>query len=517
MTNGGIIGPKNNVEPYRTSGIFNIGSQYSLNKNNFWEKAIVRDGLVFWLDANNPNSYPGSGNTWFDISGTGLNATGSSPIINGALGDTQPYTTASSAILNNDNHSIFFMIQINSGAGSWSKIFGYTPVGTDRSPGIWRRPEERRLHWKYDPGSTGVDISANSLGFLGQEFSPFVWYYVGVTKNGSTLTTYLNGVSLGTETVASPKTAGESTIQLYPDYNKGDTSRLSSVKIYNRSLSASEVLQNFNAISGRFDKFTRQKTTAKGGTITYSGGYAYHTFNSSQTLSIESPGTVDYLIVGGGGGGGDRHGGGGGAGGFLSGTLSISQGSYAVTVGAGGAGGNYESSNSSPRGSGLRGQDSSIAGIGTALGGGGGGTFDGNPSGSFGSGGGGGGNNRPGIAGTSGQGSSGGSGANPGGGGGGGAGAVGGNANNGSGGAGREWPTGSGVYYAGGGGGAWGASGGPATPGGIGGGGAGAWDEATIQAGTPNTGGGGGASRSNNTATIGRPGGSGVVIVRYQI
>lgn len=66
-----------------------------------------------------------------------------------------------------------------------------------------------------------------------------------------------------------------------------------------------------------------------------------------------------------------------------------------------------------------------------------------------------------------------------------------------------------------GGGGAWQTASGPATPGGNGGGGAGAWDDSTITAGAANTGGGGGASRSNNTATIGRPGGSGVVIVRY--
>ena len=29
---------------------------------------IVTDGLVLCLDAGNPNSYPGSGNTWTDLS-----------------------------------------------------------------------------------------------------------------------------------------------------------------------------------------------------------------------------------------------------------------------------------------------------------------------------------------------------------------------------------------------------------------------------------------------------------------
>ena len=223
---------------------------------------------------------------------------------------------------------------------------------------------------------------------------------------------------------------------------------------------------------------------------------------------------ISYLVVAGGGGGADRHGGGGGGGGYLANTASLVPGvNYTITVGGGGVAGNYESGGLSPAGVGGKGSNSSISSIATSFGGGGGGTYDGNPTGTFGSGGGGGGNSFSGIAGIVGQGNSGGSGLNPGAGGGGGAGAVGGNANAGSGGAGKQWLNGN--YYAGGGGGAWGSVTGPATPGGIGGGGAGAWNAATIEPGFTNTGGGGGGSRSEDTATVGRPGGSGIVIIRY--
>jgi hypothetical protein len=37
--------------------------------------SIVRDGLVLYLDATNPKSYPGSGTTWKDLSGNGNNGT----------------------------------------------------------------------------------------------------------------------------------------------------------------------------------------------------------------------------------------------------------------------------------------------------------------------------------------------------------------------------------------------------------------------------------------------------------
>jgi hypothetical protein len=71
MKNGGIIGLRNNIVQYRTSGVYSLSEQYSASKSGLWEKSIVRDGLVLWLDASHPNSYPGAGTTWFDLSGNG--------------------------------------------------------------------------------------------------------------------------------------------------------------------------------------------------------------------------------------------------------------------------------------------------------------------------------------------------------------------------------------------------------------------------------------------------------------
>jgi hypothetical protein len=95
--------------------------------------------------------------------------------------------------------------------------------------------------------------------------------------------------------------------------------------------------------------------TATGGTVTTSGDFKIHTFNSSGTFTVSDGGnsegsnTVDYLVVAGGGGGGysqqGHQGGGGGAGGMrqsypnpaTGGTpVSSSPGSYPITVGGGG-------------------------------------------------------------------------------------------------------------------------------------------------------------------------------------
>jgi hypothetical protein len=256
-----------------------------------------------------------------------------------------------------------------------------------------------------------------------------------------------------------------------------------------------------------------------GGTITTAGGYTYHTFTSSGTLSVPvAKGSVDILIVAGGGGGGGRYyAGGGGAGGMLEYTGQTLDGTHTVVVGAGGAGGGNQADGSD-------GGVSSVSGLSlvTAVGGGGGGGHTGanggdgkgNTGGSSGGASGyrasGGLSTNVGAA-TSGQGNMGGNGGTYAGGGGGGksAAAVQGGTNDGSaGGAGKQWLNG--TTYAGGGGGAgYGGSGGA---GGAGGGGAGAGGNTDSDvAGTANTGGGGGGGQNH----AGSAGGSGIVIFRY--
>lgn len=80
---------------------------------------------------------------------------------------------------------------------------------------------------------------------------------------------------------------------------------------------------------------------ATGGSITNSGGYRYHIFNSSATFEITKAGDVEcYIIAGAGSGGADSGGaGGGGAGGVLVSTVPmVAIGSYPIVVGAGGGG-----------------------------------------------------------------------------------------------------------------------------------------------------------------------------------
>jgi len=269
-----------------------------------------------------------------------------------------------------------------------------------------------------------------------------------------------------------------------------------------------------------------------GDLVTTDGNYWYHTFRSSGTFLLEQPTSVDYLVVAGGGGGGDAaggHGGGGGAGGLrstvtatggggsLESALSMTPGSYTVTVGAGGAG---VLSHGAPYGNGTSGSNSVFATI-TSTGGGYGGGYNTSTGlsyvGGSGGSGGGGSDNPGGAASPSGQGYAGSTGSTYIGGGGGGAGEAGGTDGTGQGGDGIATSiSGSSVTYAGGGGGSSASSPnqGGTKVGGDGGGGNGqVRDGAAGSAGTANLGGGGGGS----STTASYSGGSGIVIVRYAV
>ena len=110
------------------------------------------------------------------------------------------------------------------------------------------------------------------------------------------------------------------------------------------------------------NRFTVVWATGTGGTITTVGGYKVHKFTSSGSFVVTKSGVVEYLVVAGGGSGSKdsgndgystNPGAGGGGGGFrtnvtgsISGgnsspeaPLSLTTGTYSVTVGAGGAGG----------------------------------------------------------------------------------------------------------------------------------------------------------------------------------
>ena len=139
-----------------------------------------------------------------------------------------------------------------------------------------------------------------------------------------------SGVGLG-QTTTLGRNAGIGTAEGTIIYN----SSLAEVQVYKDATGWVNIGNSFiQATGGTVNEYTQGSTV-----------YKSHTFTSSGTFDVTSApsgSTVETLVVGGGGAGGTyplNGAGGGGAGGLLEGTFTVSTspGSYTITVGAGGA------------------------------------------------------------------------------------------------------------------------------------------------------------------------------------
>ena len=76
---------------------------------------IVTDGLVLCLDAANVKSYPGSGDTWYDLSGNGYDGT----LINGASYDS----TDKCIVFDSTNEEVYATLSgVNTTSGLYNTV-----------------------------------------------------------------------------------------------------------------------------------------------------------------------------------------------------------------------------------------------------------------------------------------------------------------------------------------------------------------------------------------------------------
>jgi len=220
--------------------------------NGGWRgPSIVKDGLVLYLDAGSPNSYyDKSSTTWKDISGGGNNGT----LINGP---TFSSANGGSIVFDGvDDYVILPTITNN----IYTIDFWYRMAGNDGTYGYFASSGDNGLAISEGGNVSGLVYgqfyywNGSTINLLGTIPSTTNWNHICALINVSTnnIQIYGNGNQLSTTTVTSMSTSIIN-ISRYITANlnflKGN---LASYKIYNRALSASEVLQNFNATRARF-------------------------------------------------------------------------------------------------------------------------------------------------------------------------------------------------------------------------------------------------------------------------
>jgi hypothetical protein len=227
---------------------------------------VITDGLVLSLNAADKNSYPGSGTSWNDL-GTYKN--------NATLINSPTYSSDGSIVFNGTNTyaAIETSASLNLAASSFTvsqviKVTSFT--NTEVASLMWEdirggndfEPISIRYSWFTNPAASVTLVIYNTAGTSAELTSTLslsvnqIYNIVG-TYDGVTAKLYINGTlnnSLASSViVGTPNSdarwiigSGELNVTRWFNGNIYNTS------IYNRALTQTELLQNYNSQKKRF-------------------------------------------------------------------------------------------------------------------------------------------------------------------------------------------------------------------------------------------------------------------------
>jgi hypothetical protein len=221
--------------------------------------SLYTTGITLFLDASNPTSYSGSGTTWYDLSGNGLNA---------SLNNGASWNNSNGGVFqldgSDDNISIphnnllnlpgDFTIEIiyNSQEPELQAIIGKR--GGSLNNGDWNIASfygasyasgARTVDWNNLAFTASVYLNGTIPVFLNK------WYTITFTRIGNVKTSYINGIFSGS-VIDSANFTNPYPIEMSRWAGNYTQATIASVKIWNNfGLSPSQIRQNYNATMGR--------------------------------------------------------------------------------------------------------------------------------------------------------------------------------------------------------------------------------------------------------------------------
>ena len=212
---------------------------------------IVREGLVLALDAASPRSYPGSGTTWYDLSGNDNTAT----LQNGASVNSEGNVIldgTNDRVIIPDNNGDF---DIGTGSFTFSVIFNQGLKDTYYH--LFTFDDQQNFTLKAIRSGAANPYQfyiyqGSSIDFPNSYIVPNTWQFITLVREGGSHKLYIDGVLKDT-VQATAKNITTTNLFLgwgwateYSPQSRGP------VLMYNRAISPSEVLQNYNAQKSRF-------------------------------------------------------------------------------------------------------------------------------------------------------------------------------------------------------------------------------------------------------------------------
>jgi hypothetical protein len=219
-------------------------------------EGIVTNGLVLNLDAGFTPSYSRSGTTWYDISSSNNGTLTNGPTFNSDNGGSIVFDGADDKVLCPNNSNINFnetqsfttccWVYLTANSG-YEVFMAKHDGGTGYIPNLLWYGSTPELRWWFN-GSINVTYTSNKT-YLNQ------WRFVCMSIERPSNIGYIfeDGILVASGSVSSNSPSNSRQLQVgNDDFGSALSGRISIVQIYNRLLSSSEILQNYNAQKGRF-------------------------------------------------------------------------------------------------------------------------------------------------------------------------------------------------------------------------------------------------------------------------
>jgi hypothetical protein len=227
---------------------------------------IVKDGLILNLDAAKKDSYAGSGTVWRDLSGN--NNSGS--LVNGPTFST---ANGGSLLFNGTNQNVFSSIGTTLDIGTSVSVtlscwIRYTVSAADYTGLVCKATSTNpmtgfqmllftnKLSCELAAGSVFIgpgNIIGTTILNTGQWFNTVLT----INRNTNTVSAYVNGVlesSVTNASVSANNLTNTSNLLIATERSSFYflSGNIANTQVYNRSLTATEIAQNYNALKSRF-------------------------------------------------------------------------------------------------------------------------------------------------------------------------------------------------------------------------------------------------------------------------
>ena len=232
----------------------------------FYNPKIVTNGLILNLDAANTKSYPGSGTTWTDLSNENNHATISNFSVGSLNGGTLTADGANSfgvinaaASLQPASITIEAMVKPIYNNQNYANVISYPPNdNAHQSPwmiyAIYLQHVSGNITSRFVTTRIGGAMVVSTSG----AFDFNIWNHLAITFHNQVVKFYRDGHLHSGHAVAPPTISysGYENQNVFigqnPSGSEDFEGEYSNIRMYNRALTDKEILQNFNAIKGRF-------------------------------------------------------------------------------------------------------------------------------------------------------------------------------------------------------------------------------------------------------------------------